>query len=165
MHLCVQCYHILRFLKYITQSHLPDRYVVCVQKGIKIDLVVWPLTQSFSQSSTQLLTGLSLIICKIFTLLPDPQIWQHCKHKCIIQFLLKNYAFTFDARSHIVSSTFFWLYCSFIFTKHGNTAQKMVFKNTRFTKSKRARFLSLKAPKVHGTGGSHGVEDTRHMCV
>ena len=44
MHMCVQCCHILRFLKNNTPSHVPDQYVVLMQKGNKIGPVVWPLT-------------------------------------------------------------------------------------------------------------------------
>ena len=36
MHMCVQCCHILRFLKNNTRSHVLDQYVVFMQKGIKI---------------------------------------------------------------------------------------------------------------------------------
>ena len=40
MHMCVQCCHILRFLKNNTRSHVLDQYVVFMQKGIKIGPVV-----------------------------------------------------------------------------------------------------------------------------
>ena len=38
--MCVQCCHILRFLKNNTRSHVLDQYVVFMQKGIKIGPVV-----------------------------------------------------------------------------------------------------------------------------
>ena len=40
MEMCVQCCHILKFLKNNTRSHVLDLYVVFMQKGIKIGPVV-----------------------------------------------------------------------------------------------------------------------------
>ena len=67
MHMCVQCCHILRFLKNNTPSHVRDQYVILIQKGIKIGPVVWPLTRSFAhflnQSINQSITLLSYPEC------------------------------------------------------------------------------------------------------